>query len=349
MSVVVFRQLFYMLVIAALSFAFSRKNKFGSVQSAYASRLLLYFVNPVLILRSFLVPYSKDRLMGLLLSVAVAVVMHLLFTVLAMAAVKRHHRDDKVAGLERIAIVFTNCGFIGIPLINGALGQEAVFYLMGYIAVFNVYIWIFGAHEVGAPMNLFKVLTNPNVLAVIAGAVLFCLPCELPLVVRQPLAYIGDANTALSMILLGMLFAQFVDTPHEHIKTAYRRTAFIAVLRMAVSSLLAVMLTAAVWQVVPHSEMIHTSLVTCLIAALCPVGMSVSTFACVFCGTETERMPPSAPKGCIEGRQGASSLSSGKDGIGVTPQAYSSLLVLSTAAASVAAIPLCVRLAEVLM
>mgnify|MGYP003305346482 CR=1 FL=1 len=37
-----------------------------------------------------------------------------------------------------IAIAFTNCAFIGIPLIEGVLGSEGVFYLLGYIVVFNI-------------------------------------------------------------------------------------------------------------------------------------------------------------------------------------------------------------------
>lgn len=251
----------------------------------------------------------------------------------------------QLAGLDRIAIVFTNCGFIGIPLINGALGQDAVFFLMAYIATFNIYVWIFGAHEVSAPTGVLKVLTNPNVLSVIAGVLLFCLPAVLGMPGRtipsqwlKPLDYISDTNTALSMILLGMLFAQFVASPHEHMGRTYRRAALVAVLRMAAASLLAVLLTAAVWHLALSSRYaansgtgdysmtlttVHTVLMVCCIAALCPIGMTASTFACVFCG---------------EGEEG-----------GISPQAYSSLLVLSTSAVSVVTIPLFVRVAEGLM
>lgn len=337
MSAAVLKQLLYMLSIAAMSFAFSRRNGFGEVQSAFASRLLLYFVNPCLILNSFITPYSVERMKGLALAVAMSLALHLLFTALAILT-RRQGRKGKKADplipLDRIGIVFTNCGFIGIPLINGALGADAVFYLMGYIAVFNVYIWIYGAQEVGAPRNPLKVITNPNVLAVIAGIALFLLP-TIPPSWTRPLSYIGEANTALSMILLGMLFAEFVGAQNysnkTHKSSIFSRAAKVVLLRMAVMAAVAVLLTAAAWHFVPHTQEVHRVLVVCCIAALCPIGMSVSTFACVFCGTEREA------KG-------------GEDGAkGISPSAYSSLLVLSSSAVSVITVPLFVRLAEILM
>lgn len=332
MSAAVFKQLCYMLAIAALSFAFSRRNGFGSVQSAFASRLLLYFVNPCLILYSFITPYSKERMKALALSAAVSLALHLLFTALAILTRRKNtgKAPDILIPLDRIGIIFTNCGFIGIPLINGALGGDAVFYLMGYIATFNVYIWIYGAGEVGAPRNFMKVITNPNVLAVIAGFALFCLPA-VPASWTRPLAYIGEANTALSMILLGMLFAEFVSSAPQHRGGgAFSRAAMVVFLRMAVMSSAAVLFTVAVWHFAPHTDIVHTALMVCCIAALCPIGMSVSTFACVFCG----------------GKGGEGSKEEVND---ISPAAYSSLLVLSSSAISVITIPLLVHLAEVLM
>lgn len=343
MSLAVLKQLGYMLVIAAMSFVFSRRNKFGQVQSAYASRLLLYFVNPCLILHSFITPYSTERAQGLALSAAVSLAIHLTFTAIAILARPKHRigyapnhngasagrgetqsAQNILASLDRVGVVFTNCGFIGIPLINGVLGGEAVFYLMGYIAVFNVYLWIYGAHEVGEKVNIKKLLTNPNVLAVIAGIALFCLP-TIPSEWRKPLTYIADANTPLSMILLGMLFAQYTNTRQSGRNGAHiaRRVVLAGVLRMAVLSAAAVAITAAVWRFVPHTDMTHIVLMVCCIAALCPVGMSVSSMSCVFYG--------------------------GADAGGISPAAYSSLLVLSTSAAAVITIPLLVRLAEILM
>lgn len=318
MGSAVFKQLCYMLLIAAMSFAWSGRNKFGEVQSAYASRLLLYFVNPCLIFNAFLVPYSNEKMIGLAISIAVSVAMHLAFTLLAIL-IRRKKEGDILIPFDRIGLVFTNCGFIGIPLISGALGQEAIFFLVGYIAVFNVYIWIYGAKEVNAPMSVLKIITNPNVLAVVFGIALFCLPVKLPQAVSQPLFYIGQANTALSMILLGMLFAQFMSEKH-HTHGTYRRVAQVAAGRMVILSFAAVIITALAWQFVPHTQTARSALMACCIGALCPIGMSVSTFACVFARDNAD---------------------------GISPRSYSSLLVLSTSAISVITIPLFVRLAEV--
>lgn len=338
MSLAVLKQLCYMLSIAALSFIFAKRNGFGQVQSTFASRLLLYFVNPCLILNSFITPYSTERMAGLILAVVMGIIMHLAFTILATLT----RRGGGLAALDRIGIVFTNCGFIGIPLINGALGSKAVFYLMGYIAVFNIYIWIYGARQVGAPTNPLKVLTNPNVLSVIAGVALFCLP-TMPQEVTKPISYIGEANTALSMILLGMLFAEYTSSRHGKNGSGSRmarRVAAEGALRMAGASIIAVLLTAAAWHlpIIKHSEIVRQVLIVSCIAALCPIGMSVSTFACVFCNGEGKPFSSNNRDGYIEEQEGD-----------ISPSAYSSLLVLSTSAISVITIPLFVRLTEILM
>ena len=42
-------------------------------------------------------------------------------------------REERV---EKFALVFSNAGFLGIPLVTGLLGIEAVFYLLPFIVCF---------------------------------------------------------------------------------------------------------------------------------------------------------------------------------------------------------------------
>ncbi len=280
MYIIVFKQLVIMLVICVLSFGFSKRNKFSGRETSFLSRLLLYFVNPCLILNSFNMAYSREKLVQLLFVIVVCAVLHLLFTVIVLLTLNSHTEEGKALdGLERIGVVFTNCGFIGIPLINGVFGTGGVFYLMGYLAVFNIYLWMFGEYQMSRRFNLKKVLTNPNVLAVLAGIVLFCMPFTLPELISKPLGYISEMNTALSMTLLGMLFACFKKTG----SVSYtKRVVWVALLRLVVSSLVSLALLYFIARLFPRLPNLREMLFVIYIASLCPIGMSVSTFACVF-------------------------------------------------------------------
>ncbi|MCR5764284.1 MAG: AEC family transporter [Treponema sp.] len=271
MCITVAKQLLIMLIICVLAFLFSKRNKFGDKESQFVSRLLLYFVNPCLIFNAFNFSFSMEKLQQLGFVIAISFIVHLLFTAVVMVFL----RDD----VERLGIIFTNSGFIGIPLIRGVFGQSGVFYLMGYLAVFNIYLWTFGEYRMSHRFSLKKIVTNPNVIAVTAGIVLFCLPFKLPEVIAAPLGYISDLNTALSMILLGMLFASYKNESGSSYASGVIK---VSVMRLVVCSVVTVALVFLVWKVFYSVPDMREMLFVVLIASLCPIGMSVSSFACIF-------------------------------------------------------------------
>ncbi|MBO4546672.1 MAG: hypothetical protein J5700_03750, partial [Treponema sp.] len=224
MYLTVARQLLVMAIIVIISFFFSRKNQFGQAASQFLSRLLLYVINPCMIVSTFDVEFSGQKLKSLGLAIAVSFVFHFVMIAIVsiMFAFRRSVGQDQDAlgpknvpdqdardCLSKVGIVFTNSGFIGIPLINGVFGGEGVFFLMGYILVFNVLLWVWGEWLMTGAIRPLKIILNPNVLACAAGLAVFCLPFKMPYVVIEPLRMIGACNGAASMILLGLLFSSF--------------------------------------------------------------------------------------------------------------------------------------------
>lgn len=304
MYITVAKQLLTMLIICVLAFVFSKKNNFGDKESKFVSRLLLYFVNPCLIFNAFDFSFSMEKLKQLGFLLVVCLVVHLLFTLVVMVLL----HDD----VERLGVIFTNSGFIGIPLIRGVFGQTGVFYLMGYLAIFNLYLWTFGEYRMSHSFSIKKIVTNPNILAVTAGIILFCLPFQLPEVISKPLGYISDLNTALSMVLLGMLFASYKN---ESGKSYTKGIARIAVMRLVVCSIVVLAFIVLVYKLLPNVPNMREMLFVVYIASLCPIGMSVSSFACIF----------------------------GKDA------SYAGLMVSVTSVGCVISIPVFVKIAEILI
>ncbi len=292
MYLTVARQLIVMAIIVVISFFFSRKNKFGSKESQYLSRILLYVINPCMIVSTFDVEFSGQKLKSLGLAIGVSFAFHLIMIAIATPLFGRKKTgQDQNRGrdsLSKIGIVFTNSGFIGIPLINGVFGGEGVFFLMGYILVFNVLLWVWGEWLMTGTMRPLKILTNPNVLACAAGLAVFCLPFKVPYVIIEPLKMIGACNGAVSMILLGLLFSAFGENCMEGQKRAAPVKAFAkplardVFLRLVFCPLIllgATLLALSAFSSVPEINLIMSVL---FIAACCPVGMSVSSFAVVF-------------------------------------------------------------------
>ncbi len=312
------RQLLVMAIIVIISFFFSRKNGFGKDASQYLSRLLLYVINPCMIVSTFDVDFSAAKLKSLSLAIAVSFAFHLAMIILATLLFARKKTaqgqtalqgqksglaEDCLQGqksgrdsLSKIGIVFTNSGFIGIPLINGVFGSEGVFFLMGYILVFNVLLWIWGEWLMTGTMRPLKILTNPNVLACAAGLAVFCLPFKTPYVIIEPLKMIGACNGAASMILLGLLFASFggakeksgqdknaaASPAHAFSRPIVLPLARDVFLRLVVCPLILLAATLFAMRAFSFVSEIQLIMSVLFIAASCPVGMSVSSFAVVF-------------------------------------------------------------------
>lgn len=134
------------------------------------SGLLLKVVSPAIILMSYQMEFRMDLLQGLVMTGLLSLVTSLIAIALSSVLIRRGHQNAEV---EQMAVVYSNCGFIGVPLIQGLLGNEGVFFMTAYLTIFNILIWSHG------------------------------LMLKIPEIVANPLALIGNMNTPLAMLVAG--------------------------------------------------------------------------------------------------------------------------------------------------
>lgn len=171
------------------------------------TNLLLYLVNPLLILESFSTTAYEARLMQGMVTVAVfAVAIHLISILVASLAFR--WQLDSHRRVMTFCAVFSNCGFFAIPLLNAIAGSAGVFYGAIYIAVFKLFNWTYGvalmdpaAEKAG---GLVKALINPNTMSILIGLVFFFTQWKPPHIVVSVFRSIGLMNSPLAMILLGV-------------------------------------------------------------------------------------------------------------------------------------------------
>lgn len=90
--------------------------------------------------------------------------------------------------VERFSVIYSNCGFIGIPLVQALFGNEGVFYLTAVMTAFNILVWthglfLFTGGEKFSIKGLLKALCSPSILAVPIGLICFLLRLRVPDVV----------------------------------------------------------------------------------------------------------------------------------------------------------------------
>lgn len=276
MYVLVMKQLITMCLIALGGFIFAKIFKVDDSQQKVLSKLLLYFINPFMVVKSFNLEFNSDKLVQLGFVFAVALVIHLIMILIGFFSSKEQ--------VDRLVVCFTNCGFIGIPLIRGVFGDEGVFYLMGYLVVFNITIWTYGYYIMCGSINLKKIITNPNIIAVIIGIAIFCSPWTLPEIIARPVIMIGDTNTAMSMLLIGILLANFKPSDG---KLYALKIAKVSLFRHVVCALVNIGLLFVVWKLFPNMPDCRILLFVVLICSMCPAATTIPGLAVLFNRDET--------------------------------------------------------------
>ncbi len=264
--VLLLRQNLVMLVYMMIGYFLYKKKLVSAGGSADIGRILLYIIMPAAILKSYLADFSRERLEGLFVSFLAA----LLSLLLSIAAARIAFSKEQ--GIERFGAAFSNAGFIGIPLVQMTLGEEAVFYVSSYVALLNILQWTYGLVTITGDRPLISVKrlrTNPILLSFLAGIALFLLPVSLPETAENVVGTIAAMNGPLAMIVLGVYLGQVPLRSLFSGRVVYR----CALMRLIVIPVL----TMALLFVFP--EKYHMLKLTILIAASAPVGSNVSIFA----------------------------------------------------------------------
>lgn len=238
--------------------------------------VLLIIVTPCLVVHVFQRPFDPSKLRALMIAFAVSVAAHIVMITLATACFRRG--DDSRRTVFKCATVFSNAGFMGIPLEQAILGDEGVFFGIVYVVIFNLMIWSWGLKTMGGGSGWKKILVNPGTVGLVAGLPLFFLSVELPEVVGKPVEMLSQLNTPIPMIVIGYYLAG-----SKFARVAAEPGAWLAgALRLIVCPLA---LIAAFY---PFRHQLDRMMMLALVtAASAPVAAMVSMFAAKY-GRDTE-------------------------------------------------------------
>jgi predicted permease len=135
---ILFKQIFLMFIYMMIGFTLYKKKMITKQGSKELATLLLYVILPMAIIKPFMIEFDYDKLVGLGKSFVIAVVALALSMLVAKLIFGKKHP------MENFCAAFSNAGFIGIPLTQMALGEEAVFYIAIFVALLTVLQWTYG-------------------------------------------------------------------------------------------------------------------------------------------------------------------------------------------------------------
>lgn len=202
------QQVGVLFTLMAVGYVCRRKGLFSDAFVKGAVNLLLLIVTPCLIIHVFQRPFTKELLANLGMALATAFFAHGVGLLFAETCFRRV--DDMRKGILKFGTVFSNGGFMAIPLEYALLGAEGAFYGAVYVVVFNLLCWTYGLKVIcGHLKDLDKriLFVNPGTIGITVGLPLFLTSTTLPQVIGEPIRYLSELNTPLAMIIIGYYLA----------------------------------------------------------------------------------------------------------------------------------------------
>jgi len=265
-ALILLKQLISMFIFMGIGFVLFRKKLITEGGSKELSNLLLYIVLPAVIIRSYYVERTPSYLKGLGLSFGLSALLLLLAMVVSGLLFGRRKR------IENIGVAFSNCGFMGIPLVRAVMGEEAVFFCSAFVAILLLLQWTYGVYimtDDKEAISVSKIFTNPVLIATVIGVAIFLIQIPLPTVAVTALDSLGALNAPVAMIILGVYLAQ------ANIRSIFtdKKIYWASLIRLAVIPLASI----AVLCLLPDT--VNPMKLTLLISASAPIGANVAIFS----------------------------------------------------------------------
>lgn len=229
------QQVLILFLLMAVGFALGKAKLMDDRGSLALSNIVMYVVAPAMLVVAFQRERNDADLHNFWLSLALSAAVHVVGILLALLL---RGRDGSCREL-RFGVVFSNCAFVGYPLMLSLLGSIGVFYGSAYVVVFTVLSWTVGVYMMtgdAKKLRLRNVVLNPGIISVVVAVALYLLSVSLPELVLAPLTYLASMNTPLPIMVVGYQLS------HANFGRAFsdRRSWLALTLRLVVIPLLTI-------------------------------------------------------------------------------------------------------------
>lgn len=210
-------------ILIAVGFLCQRTKLLTEEANKCMADIVMYFVTPCVIITAFgSTLYAKEELLQILKNIGIVAIISAVVHILMILAVTFlfRFRDENKRRLMRFSAVFSNAGFIALPLaqalIDTPTSHEGALYAAVYLAVFNIVLWTWGLIDMSGDkkaLNVKKIILNPGIIGVVVGMILFTSPLYvnigdtagiiLPSVIMDAISAMGALNLPLPMLMVG--------------------------------------------------------------------------------------------------------------------------------------------------
>ncbi|MBQ3470638.1 AEC family transporter [Candidatus Saccharibacteria bacterium] len=267
-------------LILILGFFLGKRKLIGSETNRELTNLLLTVFMPASLFIAFPSEYDEASLNLFFSGFVGGTLVMLMLIVLSKIIFNKFWFKGELRYESQFALIFNNATFLGYPIVVNTFGPTGVIAYCGFIIAFNIALFSYGIwlFERKVSLKLIKsVATNPNILAVLLGMILFLSSFKLPSFITDAVGFVGGATTPLSIICIGFMLS------HADFKALTKRwrLALVALIQLLVGPL-------ATYFVLSALNFPTEVITVCTLIQALPTATSLGLFATKYGGNNIE-------------------------------------------------------------
>ena len=194
----VFFQMLSLLIMIGAGWFMARKGMMDEHTNTQMSKMIVNVFNPMLMISSAagsvgLIPLSTIVLVGL-----IAIGMFAILIAAGMILSPLFERQPDQKKIFQMMFVFSNLGFIGIPVVGSILGTQYVVYVTEFLLLYTIVFYTYGVAMMDGKFSLssLKAMVNPGLISGLAAVLI--------IVLNIPLFYICVRMQGLKSLLASL-------------------------------------------------------------------------------------------------------------------------------------------------
>ncbi len=266
------QQVLVLFILISIGFLCGKKGLINENAAKKMTDIVLYVVTPCVMISAFQKEFSGDTVIKILIAAAAAIVILVFSTLLARLVIRDKNESRKK--VLQFSVIFSNCGFMSLPLQKELLGEDGWFYGSIFVAVFNIFVWTYGLLDMSGDkkqLSIKKLVFNPGIMGAIVAIILFVCRIKLPEIIIQPVTHLANLNTPVPMLIIGFYLS------NAKLKEAFSDAGtYIAMaLRLIIIPVIAIFAMASL-------RLDKTMMIAFAIACSAPTAASTTMFAAKF-------------------------------------------------------------------
>lgn len=197
------------LLAIGIGYGLNRLRIFPEDAAAILNKFVIFISLPAMILLEIpKLTFSMD----IMIPVIIAWIVMTLTAILTLFVSKVLHFSKEVTGALMLVAVLTNSSFLGIPIINAYLGDEALPFILVYdqigtflaLATYGIFVAAYYSNksEINVQIMAVKILTFPPFVSLIIA--LFFIGTPFPDVISKVLATLANTIVPVALVAVGL-------------------------------------------------------------------------------------------------------------------------------------------------